>query len=271
LYDHNLTEPSKGALVEVASSLNMYRDNFALVGGWAPYFLTQKFFSHCGSVDIDLVLKPKIMEKYSSIREIVLSLGYAETKNPFRYSKNLRTADGRQDFEMKLDFLTEPEAAIETQNLVNVQEDLRACLIPGVSVVFDHNYLETVEAKLPDDGEASVNLKVADIVGSLTTKGLALPRLKQKDCYDIYAVSGFVGGSPNEAAKFFDSSIKSCRRSGQAEHDTTIHKALSNIQSAFSSPSRFGCVYVSLFTGSNGQTRTDANQRVIGFLKGLSF
>ena len=69
MYDINLTEPSKGALVEVASSLDAYKEDFALVGGWAPYFLTQKFFSHCGSIDIDLVLKPKIMPKYSSIGE----------------------------------------------------------------------------------------------------------------------------------------------------------------------------------------------------------
>lgn len=110
LYDINLTEPSKGALVEIASSLDMYRKDFALVGGWAPYFLTQKFFSHCGSIDIDLVLKPKIMPRYSSIREIVLSLGYEETRNPFRYSRTLKTADGKQDFKMELDFLTEPEA-----------------------------------------------------------------------------------------------------------------------------------------------------------------
>ena len=83
MYDTNLTQLSKGALVEVASSLHMYSGDFVLVGGWEPYFLTQKFFSHCGSIDIDLVLKPKIMEKYSSIRDVVLSLGYEETRNPF--------------------------------------------------------------------------------------------------------------------------------------------------------------------------------------------
>ncbi|MGI0092194.1 MAG: hypothetical protein ACREBS_10840 [Nitrososphaerales archaeon] len=80
MYDINLTEPSKGTLVEIASSLDMYKEDFTLVGGSAPYFLTRKFFSHCGSIDIDLVLKPKIMPKYSSIREIVLSLAVKKLK-----------------------------------------------------------------------------------------------------------------------------------------------------------------------------------------------
>ncbi|MDG6995560.1 MAG: hypothetical protein JRN52_06540 [Nitrososphaerota archaeon] len=266
MYDLNLTEPSKGALVEVASSLDMYKEDFALVGGWAPYFLTQKFFSHCGSIDIDLVLKPKIMPKYSSIREIVLSLGYQETKNPFRYSRTLKTADGKQDFKVELDFLTEPEAALSTQNLIEVQDDLRACLIPGISIVFDHNYSETVTGRLPGNGEASVSLKVADIVGSLVTKGRALPRLKAKDCYDIYAMSGFFNGSPDKAALAFKDSIKSSSK-GQINHNTSINGALRNIESAFALPDRFGCIYVSRFIGSNGQTQNDASQRVMRFLR----
>jgi hypothetical protein len=270
LYDINLTEPSKGALVEVASSLDIYKEDFALVGGWAPYFLIQKFFSHCGSIDIDLVLKPKIMPKYSSIREIVLSLGYQETRNPFRYSRTLKTADGRQDFRMELDFLTEPEAALSTQNLIEVQDDLRACLIPGISIVFDHNYSETVTGRLPGDGESSVSLKVADIVGSLVTKGRALPRLKEKDCYDIYALSGFFNGSPDKAALSFQDSMKSSNN-GQPKHVASVHHALRNIESAFATPSRFGCVYVSRFIGSNGQTQNDANQRVMTFLKHMGF
>ncbi|MGI0081546.1 MAG: nucleotidyl transferase AbiEii/AbiGii toxin family protein [Nitrososphaerales archaeon] len=266
MYDVNLTEPSKGALVEVASSLEMYKEDFALVGGWAPFFLTRKFFSHCGSIDIDLVLKPKIMPKYSSIREIVLSLGYEETKNPFRYSRTLKTADGKQAFKMELDFLTEPEAALSTQNLIEVQDDLRACLIQGISIVFDHNYSEIVTGILPGDGESSVSLKVADIMGSLVTKGRALPRLKAKDCYDIYALSGFFNGSPDKAALAFRESVKSSGK-GQLKPNMSINDALRNIESAFATPSRFGCVFVSRFTGSDGQIQNDANQRVMTFLK----
>jgi hypothetical protein len=53
LYDRDLTEASKGALLELCMALSQYRGEFVLVGGWAPYFLTRQHFDHCGSVDID--------------------------------------------------------------------------------------------------------------------------------------------------------------------------------------------------------------------------
>jgi hypothetical protein len=87
LYDRNLTEASKSALVELCSALSIYKNDFVLAGGWAPYFLTRNYFDHCGSKDIDLVLKPTIMTKYESIKQIIKELGYKETINPFRYEK----------------------------------------------------------------------------------------------------------------------------------------------------------------------------------------
>lgn len=77
MYDRNLTEASKGALVELCMALNQYRDEFVLAGGWAPFFLTKGYFDHCGSVDVDLVLRPRTMTRYSSIREVVSGLGYS--------------------------------------------------------------------------------------------------------------------------------------------------------------------------------------------------
>ncbi|MGI0092195.1 MAG: hypothetical protein ACREBS_10845 [Nitrososphaerales archaeon] len=170
---------------------------------------------------------------------------------------------------MELDFLTEPEAALSTQNLIEVEDDLRACLIPGISIVFDHNYSETVTGRLRGDGESSVSLQVADIVGFLCNKGHALPGLKAKDCYDIYALSGFLNESPDKAALAFQDPIKLSSK-GQFRYNISINDALRNIESAFATPSRFGCVYVSRFTGSNGRTQDDANQRVMTFMKQTS-
>jgi hypothetical protein len=89
MYDRNLTEASRSALVELCSALNAYKEYFVLAGGWAPYFLTKDYFDHCGSKDIDLVLRPSIMKKYESIREKVERLGYRETLNPFRFEKKV--------------------------------------------------------------------------------------------------------------------------------------------------------------------------------------
>lgn len=258
MYDRNLTEASKGALLELCMSLESYRHNFILAGGWAPYFLSWDHFDHCGSMDIDFVLRPAIIQRYESIKEIVEGLGYIVTRNPFRFVREIKTTDRKRAFQIHLDILTEPEPALGQDFLVEVQEDLRACLIPGISIVFDHYYEQDLEATLPGGGEAAYTIDVADIVGTLTTKGNALPRLKDKDSYDIYSVAGFHAGSPLEAARAFKRLI--------GEGSPTISRAMMNIRNSFESPSRYGCVSVARFMGSNGSIRNDAYQRVTTFI-----
>ena len=264
MYDRDLTEASKGALLELCIALSHYRGEFVLVGGWAPYFLTRQHFDHCGSVDIDFAVKPSIIPRYSTVKEVIEGLGYRVTRNPFRFERSLETVSGK-GFTVHLDLLTEPEAALGQGFLVEVQEDLRACLIPGIGIVFDHYYEQELEATLPGGGEARHILDVADIVGTLTTKGNALPRLKDKDSYDIYAVAGHHEGSPMKAAERFKTSV----RSKGSEGEPTIARALRNIRYGFSSPTRYGCFSVSRFMGSDGLIRSDAYQRVTVFLDNL--
>jgi hypothetical protein len=265
MYDRNLTEASKGALLELCMALNSYRHNFVIAGGWAPYFLSRDHFDHCGSMDIDFVLRPAIIQRYESIKEIVEGLGYSVTRNPFRFVRDIRTTNGRA-FQIHLDLLTEPEPAMRQDFLVEVQEDLRACLIPGISFVFDHYYEQDLEATLPSGGETSHTIDVADIVSTLTTKGNALPRLKDKDSYDIYSVAGFHAGSPVEAARAF----KRLTRAGHGEGTPTISRAMRIIRNGFMSTSRYGCVSVARFMGSNGSVRNDAHQRVTTFIDNLN-
>jgi len=227
-------------------ALNSYKNDFILVGGWAPFFLSERYFDHCGSIDIDYVLRPSIIQKYQSIKEIIESLGYTVTANPFRFEREMLTLDGDGTFDIHVDLLTEPDIALGEEFLVEVQEDLRACLIPGISVVFDHYYEYNLEAVLPKGGEASHPVYVADIVGLLTTKGNALPRLKDKDSYDIYCVAGHYRGSPLDAAKQFDQSI------GGDVNNPVVLSALRK------------------FMTSGEEIRNDAYQRVSAFLEKLS-
>ena len=264
MYERDLTEASKGALLELCMALSHYRGEFVLVGGWAPYFLTRQHFDHCGSIDIDFAVKPSIIPRYSTVKEVVEGLGYKVTRNPFRFERGLMTVSGKS-FTVHLDLLTEPEAALSQGFLVEVQEDLQACLIPGIGIVFDHCYEQELEATLPGGGEARHAVDVANIVGTLTTKGNALPRLKDKDSYDIYAVAGHHGGSPMRAAERFNALIQL----KGSEDDPTIVRALRNIRYGFSSPTRYGCFSVSRFVGSDGSVRSDAYQRVMAFLEGL--
>jgi len=54
-----------------------------LAGGWASYFLVRGYFDHCGSVDIDFVLRPRVVERYENIKQILERLGYAPTESFF--------------------------------------------------------------------------------------------------------------------------------------------------------------------------------------------
>ncbi|TET64267.1 hypothetical protein E3J49_04595 [Candidatus Bathyarchaeota archaeon] len=266
MYDRDFTETSKGALVELGLALGRYKENIVLVGGWPPYFLTSGHFDHCGSVDVDFVLKPSIVIKYESIRNIVENLGYGQTSNIFRFEKNLRSSRTDRQYVLHLDFLTEPGAAkeiIQREQLITVQEDLKACLIEGSSIVFNFNYEEIIEGTIPDNGEAVSPLSLADIVGSLSMKGQALRgRFKQKDFYDIYAVSGFHKGNPLEAGKAF---VKSVRDQNFVIENSIVQSSLSTIRNSFSNISRVGPQMVSRFIGSD--TSTDAFERVNAFLK----
>jgi len=266
MYDRDLTETSKGALVELLLSLSGYRQDIVLAGGWAPYFLTRNHFNHCGSVDIDLVLRPSIIVKYQSIQNVIKNLGYQQTPNIFRFKRTLTSPKTNREYTIHLDFLTEPHAVTETiekERLIEVQKDLKACLIEGSSIIFDFNYQENIEATIPRNGEASTPANVADIVGCLSMKGQALlGRFKDKDYYDIYAVTGFHKGNPQRAGEAFAQSIK--EKGFNIEHPI-IRSSLSAIRNSFSNLTRIGPSIVSRFIGTD--TRTDAYERVNRFLQ----
>jgi hypothetical protein len=264
MYDKELTEASKGALVELMLSLGSYHDDCVLVGGWPPYFLTSGNFDHCGSIDIDLVLWPSIMKKYQGIREIVEGLGYKDTANIFRFERDCESINTKRKFQMHLDFLTEPDAAqvLPRAQLIEVQKDLNACLIKGISIVFDFNYNQTIKAVIPGNGEAECNVLTSNIVSSLTTKGQAITsRVKDKDYYDIYAVTGFHNGDPKNAAEAY------CRLLGNKTlnaQNPFIISSLTNISKTFEKVSSIGPSMVSRFI--NGDLTTDAFERVNAFL-----
>lgn len=247
MYDRVATEASKGALVEIGLALGRHRHDLVLAGGWAPYFLSRDYFDHCGSIDIDLVLKPQIMVKYDSIRATVEALGYRQTENIFRFKRIIESPSSKKGYEIELDFLTEPTGAkaLSDESVVAVQTDLRACLIEGSSIVFTFNYEQEITGVIPRDGVASVELQVADIVSSLTMKGKALEdRLKEKDSYDVYAVTGFHMGEPKKAAEAFLSKIK---QTGRKKRRASILSSLRSIERAFTSPNSRGPYAVATF------------------------
>lgn len=261
LYDLRRTEISKGALVQLGLALHAYRTDMVLAGGWAPHFLTLGYFEHCGSIDIDMVLRPSLMVRYESIREIVVdSLGYKPTESRFRFEKQLSSPEGAT-FPLELDFLTEPQAAADA-GLVEVQQGLDAALIPGSSIAFDFNYEQEVSGTIPGNGEGSEVIQVVDIVGCLTMKGLALGRAGklEKDSYDIYAVAGFHKGSPLTAGREFNRLILT--RAGGKLPGTT-GGALKRIHRGFENRNAYAAQAASRFVGFD--VSVDAQARIEAF------
>lgn len=117
-----------------------------------------------------------------------------------------------------------------------MQEDLTACLIEGSSIVFKFKYENEIEATLTSNGKITVN--TANIVGALTMKGLALPRLNGKDGYDIYAITGHYGGNPIKASKAYINQIRKTKLT--TEEKATIRLSLNRINQAFKTMDSYG-------------------------------
>jgi len=265
LYDTNKTQISLGVLIEINEALRQYRDSFVLAGGWAPYFITKGYFSHCGSIDVDLVLKPKILRRYESIRNSITGMGFRPTSNPFTFEKEVT-----EDVSVDLHFLSEPEA-LETipKEYIKVQEDLSAVIVPGSSIVFKSSFEAEASGRLVDGSELSTNVKVGDIVSMVGMKGHALGRpLKlEKDCYDVYAICGFTGGNPTKSAEEFAAKFR--RRPTTRTEKDFVEQALNRIRTYFRSVNGRGPIAVSRFYGMDEGRRVDAYRRVSTFLKNV--
>jgi hypothetical protein len=205
------------------------------------------------------------VERYENIKQILERLGYPATGSVFRFERKVASPRSGREYTIDVDFLTEPEGAeaLPTEWFASVQADLKACVIEGCSIVFKHNFEVDLRAVMPGDGEASARLSCANIVASLTMKGLALYRMKDKDSYDIYSVAGFYGKGPKQASEAFKAALK------ERGLEKTTGEAIIELKDAFASPISQGPSAVMRFIGTE-DARNDSYQRVNAFLKGFS-
>jgi len=251
-------------LLELGITLKRYKDDMVLAGGWAPYFITNKFFGHCGSIDIDFVLKTEIMEKYESIQKTIQDLGYTR-ENEFRFSKDVISPVDKKDYSIHVDFLCDKEG-LKYTNIRNVQGDLGAFAFVGSNIAFDFNFEEEIATVLPKNGKAKVKVKVVDLVGSLILKGQAIDgRSKAKDFYDIYSLT-FFNGSPQKAAQYMNTRIKD--KTLISDKSRLMKHSLSVLKEKFEDEETIGPYQVEDFTNSK-VSRREAFNRVDSFLKAI--
>src|SRR3990172_889269 len=119
-YGAGVISASTSVLTEIIRSLGEYNDSLVLLGGWAPYYLLQKFqnpgnqFTHVGSIDIDLAVHPSLIKegKYASIVEILTRRGYTPKKDKlekeieFSFLRTVKSKLDQKEYVIELDFLS---------------------------------------------------------------------------------------------------------------------------------------------------------------------
>ena len=257
MYHRGLTEASKSVLVEVLRILGSYNDYLVLSGGWAPYFILQRFGEadqHCGSIDIDFVLDPRLAELtvYETIVSSIRKRGYTPFQTetgeviPFRFYRGIKSPLDDRYYDIEVDFITEPHVAekLHPSIFLAVQRDLQAVVIRGSSIVFSHNFQHSVDGLLPSGAETKVKFKIADVTGCIATKGLALKgRYKEKDPYDIYFLLRHYRGGPEAAARQVSRHLK----------DPIVKEAIDEIEERFRTARSEGPFQVAYFVAPEDQ------------------
>jgi len=215
--DGELVRLSLSVYLELMTMLGAYREALVLVGGWTPYFILERYgregadFRHVGSVDIDLAVNPRLVspDEYASIVERLERRGYRQRFGrlgqpiSFSFERDVDLGEGRGSRTIQIDLLA-PEygGTGKKHRHQRIQDDLLARKARGCDVVFDHHFKYELKGTLPNGAENTVQVKIADLVGCLTMKGIVLgERYHEKDAYDIYSVIAYYKGGPRDAAQ----------------------------------------------------------------------
>ncbi len=272
-------EASLSVLLELWTILGTYREAMVLIGGWAPYFILKQYqepdnpFQHVGSIDIDVVLNPAAVgpREYATIAELIVRRGYRPRLNrlgkpiEFAFERDTAPPQATGRAVVEVDFLA-PEYGGTGRGRRHqvIQDDLLARKARGADVVFEHNFPFRIAGILPNGAEASVEIQVADVVGCLTTKGIAIgQRYAEKDAYDIYAVVANYKNGPRDAA----AEVAPVLDNG------LVQEAVGNIADKFQTIRSPGPAWVADFLGTNPPEQerimADAYARVATFLETL--
>ena len=276
-FTSNIADVSLSYLLELMISLRAYRDGLVLVGGWVPYLLLKAYqpsgvdFKHIGSKDIDIAVNPQLINEagYDSILTILKQRGYEPKLDSqgksiqHSFVKNVITSKGEE--QVQIDFLG-PEYGGTEQNKRHqrIQDDFLVRKARGADVMFDHAIDIILEGKLPDGAEGRTTVKMADIVGIMTMKGIVVgSRYKQKDAYDIHSLILYYKSGPFAVAEEIQPFIT----------HGLVKEAIESIHDKFRSREAEGPNWVADFQEAVGelreQVKTQAYLQVQRFLTAL--
>lgn len=245
-YHPAITNASKSVLLELMAILRSYRESLVLIGGWVPYFLLGAYkpkeidFTHVGSIDIDLVIDPNIIDeqKYETIARMLLDRDYRPSEEIlYQFEKTIRSDVDNREYTIGVDFLTSrlPKGKGSSHRHRRIQPDLKARNLAGAEIALKLNQKVSLAGTLPGDGKTELDFKMADLSSFLALKGIAFgERYQEKDAYDIYAVCDYYKDGPNSVAE----EIR------PKKEIAIVKRGLSAIRNRFRSPSAEGPSWV---------------------------
>jgi len=253
-YSPGITVASKTVLLEVMTALRAYREALVLVGGWVPYFLLETHrppgdpFAHVGSIDVDLAVDPAKVgqSEYATMVELLREKGYTPAPDragepiPFSFERTVLSDFDQKSYTVRVDFLTHvQDSRAGKHRHLPVQRDLLARKTKGAEASFRHFTTFSLSGTLPEGrGQIMVPLRIADVVGCLTMKGIVLgERFREKDAYDIYAIVAHYKNGPRDVAEAVRPYLT----------EPLVEEALANIQSAFATREANGPTWVAAF------------------------
>ena len=197
-YPKNEVEACLSVLVEFMTILGEYRESIVLIGGWVPYFLIErKRHEHVGSLDIDAAFDFNSIssEAYNTILKLLKKRGYREGSQPFIFYRTIKVESGIE-VTVEINLLAGEYGGTSKSHRTQKIQDVRARKARGCDLVFEHNFLNTITAKMLDQATNQLTIKIANVIPFLVMKGMALwDRYKEKDAYDIYfTISNYPGG-----------------------------------------------------------------------------
>jgi hypothetical protein len=253
-YGPGVTSASRAVLLELMTVLRPYRDALVLVGGWVPYFLLERHragddpFVHVGSIDIDLAVDPAGVSEpqYATIVELLRSRGYRPVTTrrgppvPAGFERVVQSPVTDKPYTIRVDFLAPlgaPSATRREPPLL-VQDGLLARKLKGCDVAFRHQTRLELSGELPDGGRMTASLRMSDVVGCVTMKGIVLgERYREKDAYDLYAVMAHYAGGPGAVAELIRPHLK----------EPLVQEAIARIREAFATRASHGPAWAASF------------------------
>ena len=168
--------------------LRAYHEALVLVGGWVPSLLLEQHrvagtsVVHVGSIDIDLAVDPQQLEatQYATVLELLEHRGYRPAQGrrgaamPSSLERIVQSPVNNKSYTIRVDFLTPADAGVKRPHRL-MQDAWMARKIKGCEAAFAHQELVLLSGALPDGGgQITVPVRMADLVGCVTMKGIVL-------------------------------------------------------------------------------------------------